>query len=81
MAEDDNDPIDENERLADADVAEGRLVPHALVREWLKTLGTPDQAAARLRLRNVLVEGATSPPSDPVGPEYFEALRNHVRGE
>uniref|UniRef100_B0SW26 Uncharacterized protein n=1 Tax=Caulobacter sp. (strain K31) TaxID=366602 RepID=B0SW26_CAUSK len=38
-----SDPIDENERLADADAAEGRVVPHARVREWLNTLGTPDQ--------------------------------------
>jgi hypothetical protein len=41
MAED--EPIDENERLADADAAEGRVIPHVLVREWLMTLGAPDQ--------------------------------------
>jgi hypothetical protein len=76
-----DDPIDEGGRLADADAAEGRVVPHALVREWLKTLGTPDQASARLCLRNALVEGATSAPSDPVGPGHFEALRDRMRGE
>jgi hypothetical protein len=36
-------PDDVAEALADADVEAGRVVPHALVREWLKTLGTPDQ--------------------------------------
>jgi predicted transcriptional regulator len=28
---------------ADADLAAGRVVPHERVREWLKSLGTPDQ--------------------------------------
>ena len=36
-------PDDIAEALAEADVEAGRIVPHALVREWLKTLGTPDQ--------------------------------------
>lgn len=38
---------DEAERLAeaeaDADMAAGRVVPHEQVREWLLSLGTPDQ--------------------------------------
>lgn len=34
------------EAVADADVEAGRVVPHARVREWLKTLGTPDQQPA-----------------------------------
>jgi predicted transcriptional regulator len=46
---------DEAERLAevaaDADVEAGRVVPHARVREWLKTLGTPDQQPAPLSSR------------------------------
>jgi len=41
-------PDDEAERLAevaaDADLEAGRVVPHERVRDWLKTLGTPDQA-------------------------------------
>jgi predicted transcriptional regulator len=28
---------------AEADADAGRVVPHARVREWLKSLGTPDQ--------------------------------------
>ncbi len=36
-------PEDVVEALADADVEAGRVVPHNLVREWLKTLGTPYQ--------------------------------------
>ncbi len=35
----------------------------------------------RLRLRGLLLAGAASPPTDPVTPEYFEALRDRVRGE
>jgi predicted transcriptional regulator len=38
-------------------------------------------AEARLRLRNSLIEGATSAPTDPVDPGYFEALRVRVRDE
>lgn len=42
-----DDHDDEADRLAegaaDADAEAGRVVPHARVREWLKTLGTPDQ--------------------------------------
>ncbi|MBO9708712.1 MAG: antitoxin [Caulobacter sp.] len=45
-----DDIDDEADRLAeaaaDADVEAGRVVPHARVREWLKTLGTPDQQPA-----------------------------------
>jgi len=37
-------PDDVAEALADADVEAGRVVPHTLVRAWLKTLGTPEQA-------------------------------------
>jgi predicted transcriptional regulator len=42
------DAIDEEadrlaEAAADADAEAGRVVPHVRVREWLKTLGTPDQ--------------------------------------
>jgi predicted transcriptional regulator len=41
---------DEADRLAeaaaDADAEAGRVVPHARVRDWLKTLGTPDQQPA-----------------------------------
>ena len=32
------------EAEADADVEAGRVVDHARVREWLKTVGTPEQA-------------------------------------
>jgi len=34
------------EAAADADVEAGRVVPHERVRDWLKTLGTPDQTSA-----------------------------------
>jgi predicted transcriptional regulator len=34
------------EAAADADAEAGRVVPHARVREWLKTLGTPDPQPA-----------------------------------
>jgi predicted transcriptional regulator len=40
------DEIDEEaeERaLAEADVAAGRVVPHERVREWLKSIGTPNE--------------------------------------
>ncbi len=70
-------PEDLGEALADADVEAGRVVSHAIVREWLKTLGTPEQIA----LRSSLLEGAASPPSKRAGAEYFEALRNRVRGD
>ena len=32
-----------SDERADADIAAGRGVPHALVREWLLTWGTPDE--------------------------------------
>jgi hypothetical protein len=39
-----NDPPDDlAEAMAEADVEAGRVVPHTLVREWLRTLGTPEQ--------------------------------------
>lgn len=31
---------------AEADIAAGRVVPHAEVAEWLKTWGTPDEKPA-----------------------------------
>jgi predicted transcriptional regulator len=34
---------DEAELAADADLEAGRVVPHERVREWLKSLGTPNQ--------------------------------------
>ena len=46
-----------------------------------ETLETLDQRSAWSRLRSLLLEGATSPPSDPVDPGYFEALRDRVRDE
>lgn len=33
----------------------------------------------RRRLRNLLLEGAASPPSEPVDEAYFEGLRQRVR--
>jgi len=42
---------DEAERLAEADVAAGRVVRHERVRDWLKTLGTPAQKPAPLSWR------------------------------
>jgi len=38
-------------------------------------------AEARLRLRNSLIEGVISVPTNPVGPEYFESLRKRLGGE
>ncbi|AYV46921.1 antitoxin [Caulobacter flavus] len=43
MVEPDPDTDAEREAAADADVAAGRCVPHERVREWLKTVGTPEQ--------------------------------------
>jgi predicted transcriptional regulator len=31
------------EAEADADIAAGRVVPHERVKDWLKSLGTPNQ--------------------------------------
>ncbi len=38
-----DDDYDEHSAAADADVAAGRVVPHAEVRKWLLTWGTPDE--------------------------------------
>ncbi|NLF05233.1 MAG: type II toxin-antitoxin system ParD family antitoxin [Actinomycetales bacterium] len=35
----------------------------------------------RARLRELLIEGASSPVTDAVGPDYFEALRERVRSD
>ncbi|HWU80332.1 MAG TPA: antitoxin [Caulobacter sp.] len=51
MAEPDPDIFDELEHEADlaaeaeadADIAAGRVVPHERVKDWLKSLGTPEQ--------------------------------------
>lgn len=32
-----------SDERADADIAAGRIVPHALVRDWLRGWGTPDE--------------------------------------
>ncbi|MFZ0266955.1 hypothetical protein [Caulobacter sp.] len=68
-------PDDVAEALADADIEAGRVVSHALVREWLRTLGTPEQ----IPLRSFLLDGATSAPTKPVEAKYFEALRKRIR--
>ena len=47
--------------------------------EYVRTLIRKDQD--RLHLRGLLLTGASSSPSDPVSPGYFEALRERVRGE
>lgn len=47
--------------------------------EYVRTLIRRDQE--RLHLRSLLLDGAASAPSAPVGPEYFEGLRKRVRGE
>lgn len=39
----DDDAERRAEAAADADVEAGRVVPHERVREWLKTVGTPNQ--------------------------------------
>lgn len=42
----DDVPTEADERAlleAEADADAGRVVPHSRVREWLKSLGTPDQ--------------------------------------
>ena len=55
------------EAAADADTEAGRVVPHARVREWLKTLGTPDQQPTPMHLRSELLKGGFSAnvPSQP----------------
>jgi antitoxin ParD1/3/4 len=45
--------------------------------EYVRELIRKDQD--RQRLRNLLLEGAASPPSAPADGHYFEALRNRVR--
>lgn len=47
--------------------------------EYVRMLIRKDQD--RLRLRDLLLTGASSAPASPVGPGYFEALRDRVRGE
>lgn len=45
--------------------------------EYVRQLIRNDQD--RLRLRSLLLEGAGSPPSEPVDAAYFDALRDRVR--
>jgi antitoxin ParD1/3/4 len=47
--------------------------------EYVRMLIRKDQD--RLRLRGLLLDGASSAPATPVGPGYFETLRERVRGE
>lgn len=47
--------------------------------EYVRMLIRKDQD--RLRLRGLLLTGAASSPTNPVGPGYFEALRDRARGE
>ena len=66
-----DDSDDEADRLAetaaDADAKSGRVVPDARVREWLKTLGTPEQQPTPMHLRSELLKGGFSAnvPSQP----------------
>jgi hypothetical protein len=52
-------PDDLAEALADADVEADRVVPHALVREWLKTVGTYDQAPTPFSWRSPTLSSRT----------------------
>lgn len=45
--------------------------------EYVRELIRHDQD--RRRLRDLLLEGAASPPSEPADAAYFEALRDRVR--
>lgn len=45
--------------------------------EYVRELIRRDQD--RLHLRGVLLDGATSAPTIPVSPDYFDALREQVR--
>jgi len=45
--------------------------------EYVRELIRKDQE--RLRLRQLLFDGASSPPTAPADPAYFEALRERVR--
>lgn len=55
-------------------VAEGG---YGTTSEYVRELIRHDQD--RRRLRNVLLEGAASPPTEPADAAYFEALRARVR--
>jgi antitoxin ParD1/3/4 len=46
--------------------------------EYMRDLIRRDQD--RMELRSLLLAGASSAPSAPVGPDYFEGLRERVRG-
>lgn len=46
--------------------------------EYMRDLIRRDQD--RMKLRSLLLAGASSAPSAPVGPDYFEGLRERVRG-
>lgn len=45
--------------------------------EYVRELIRHDQE--RRHLRSLLLEGAASPPTEAVGPTYFESLRNRAR--
>ena len=45
--------------------------------EYVRALIRRDQD--RQHVRSLLLEGASSAPSEPVGPAYFETLRDRVR--
>jgi len=45
--------------------------------EYVRELIRKDQD--RQRLRQLLLDGASSPPASPIGPAYFEGLRERVR--
>jgi len=45
--------------------------------EYVRELIRKDQE--RLRLRQLLLDGASSPPTAPADPAYFETLRERVR--
>jgi len=45
--------------------------------EYVRELIRKDQE--RLRLRQLLLDGASSPPAAPADPAYFETLRERVR--
>src|SRR5215469_11699960 len=47
--------------------------------EYVRELIRRDQE--RLRLRNLLLEGAASPPAAPADGTYFKKLRNRLRAE
>jgi antitoxin ParD1/3/4 len=52
---------------------------YSTISEYVRMLIRKDQD--RLRLRGLLLTGASSAPTSPVGPGYFEALRDRARGE